>query len=301
MREEKRIVKDFYDGFGWERNTDGTYRDTVAFVDVRPVLREYYHKVYLRVKSFVAPQGEYFLDAGSGAIPHPEYMEYSAGYRRRVCVDLSLKALSEARAKLGGRGLYVMADLTRLPFRERIFDATVCAHVLYHIPEDEQASAVQELYRTLKPDASCVIIYGWRTSLATQLASLAGRRAVLARLRRLIARIPGTRFLWGRFRRPAAQDASREGHGQPERPPLYFHPGDYQWFRQMLPEYWDTDIRCWRFADRAFTTTFVGDNVAGRLLLELLFKAETRFPHAMARVGRYPMIIIRKGDHDELS
>src|SRR5262245_23482223 len=33
--EEKRIVKSFYDNFGWAKNSDGLYNDTAVFTDTR--------------------------------------------------------------------------------------------------------------------------------------------------------------------------------------------------------------------------------------------------------------------------
>jgi SAM-dependent methyltransferase len=256
------------------------------------VLKPYYQKVHMRVKEFLAPQGTYFLDAGSGAISHAEYLTYSAGYHRRICVDLSIKALVEARGKLQEHGCYVIADLTKLPFRDGTFDAAISAHVLYHIPEDEQASALRELYRTLKPGRQCVVIYVWPTSLPTKLASLFSSQQIIAKTRRLIAMIPGERRL-GRQQAPPTT-SEREPGARECVPPLYFHAHNYQWFRDTVPDEWETEIRCWRFVNRPFTTTFVANNVIGRLLLAIIFWLETLFPHAMARIGSYPMIILRK-------
>ncbi len=174
MRKEKQIVQEFYNNFGWHKVTGGIYKDTETFVDMRLVMRDYFHKMHMRVKRCIKSNVKYFLDAGSGAIPHPEYLKYSVGYERRVCVDFSIKALSESRSKLKDRGFYVVSDLTKLPFKDGIFDATVSAHVLYHIPEDEQKAAIFELYRTMKKDAKCVIIYIWPSSLLTKIASLFG-------------------------------------------------------------------------------------------------------------------------------
>ena len=294
MRKEKQNVKQFYDTFGWDKNQNDVYKDTASFVDMRPVLSTYYHKVHMRVKKFFHPQGEYFLDAGSGAISHPEYIEYSSGFKRRVCVDFSAKALAEARSKLDDHGLYVLADLTRLPFSDHTFDATVCAHVLYHIPEDEQKAAIFELYRTLKPDGNCVITYTWPTSIFTKLALNFNTKWITEKIRRLLSMIPGARYLWMKLTKRTGKTIDVGKPKQPSRPPLYFHPHDYQWFQETLPENWETDIRCWRSVGRIFTTRFVGNNFAGRLFLELLFWLETILPHALARLGQYPMIIIRK-------
>jgi ubiquinone/menaquinone biosynthesis C-methylase UbiE len=139
LRQEKASVRDFYDSFGWITGSTGTYNDTAAFVDFRSVLSSYYHRTQMRVKKFLKPSGKYFLDAGSGPLSQPEYLLYAADYRYRVCVDVSARALKEARCKLNARGLYVVADLGNLPFREGTFDAVLASHVLYHIPDDEQA------------------------------------------------------------------------------------------------------------------------------------------------------------------
>ena len=292
MRTEKQCVKEFYDSFGWEQNVDGSYKDTTTFVDTRPVLTRHYQMVHMRVKKFLAPEGTYFLDAGSGAIPHAEYLTYSAGYHRRICVDLSMRALIEARAKLQERGCYVIADLTKLPFRDGTFDATISAHVLYHVPEDEQMSLLRELYRTLKPGRRCVIIYAWPTSLPTKLASLFSRQQIVAKARRLITMIARAGRLGGQQVLSVPPADAKPAH--PSAPPLYFHAHDYQWFQKTLPDEWGTDIRCWRFVNRAFTTAFVPNNVVGRLLLAMIFRLENLFPHAMARIGSHPMMILSK-------
>jgi SAM-dependent methyltransferase len=218
----------------------------------------------MRVKKFLKPSGKYFLDAGSGPLSQPEYLLYAADYRYRVCVDLSARALKEARCKLNARGLYVVADLGNLPFREGTFDAVLASHVLYHIPEDEQASAIQELYRTLKSGGTCVIVYMWPTSLITKISECFSRVAKQA------------------------------GPVNTSQPPLYFHPHDYHWMKRNLPEHWKADIRVWRSVDMAFTRRLIADNWVGKVLLRIIYWLEEMFPHAMARLGRYPMIVIHK-------
>lgn len=286
-------MREFYDTYGWHKNSNGTYRDTTAYVDNRPVLKNYNHRMHLRVKRFIKPYGEYFLDAGSGAIPHPEYLEYSSGYKRRVCVDISEKALSEARSKLKEKGLYVVADLTKLPFKDGIFDSTICAHVLYHIPLDEQKSAVEELYRTLKKDSNCVIIYMWPGSLLMKLVSIS--RAFIEKIKHIISIVPGTRFIMRELIESSKKNiSSKEKIERQIPPPLYCQPNDYQWFKETLPEDWVTDIRCWRSFDRVFSRIFVVNNFLGKILLDLIFMLENIFSHTLARLGRHPMIIISK-------
>jgi hypothetical protein len=126
------------------------HNDRVVFLNTSSATSWYQHQCRLRNKLFLTPAGKYFLDTSSGAVAYPEYLDYSSHYRRRICVDLSITGLRESRRKVGDRGLYVVADLTRLPFRDGTFDGAVCSHVLYHVPEDEQESAVKELHRVTR-------------------------------------------------------------------------------------------------------------------------------------------------------
>jgi ubiquinone/menaquinone biosynthesis C-methylase UbiE len=285
VRREKQIVQEFYDNFGWDRGDDGFYRDTSTFVDLRPVLDDYYRKTHRLVKSFIPAHGQYFLDAGCGAIANAEDLQYSLGYRWRVCVDFSKRALWEARSRLGAEGFFVLADITKLPFKDNVFDGTVSAHVLYHVPEDEQEAALRELHRTVKRGGSCVIIYTWPICWLTKVATFAQALGS-------IVMIPTT--FWRNLSRATAPQPKNVRESRQSHPPIYYHPHDYQWFDNTLPSEWDFDIRCWRSVDKIFTTTLVPNNFLGRLLMNLIFWFETRFPHLSARIGRYPMVVLRK-------
>lgn len=49
----------------------------------------------------------------------------------------------------------VKADICNLPFRDNEFDVILCNHVLEHIPDD--ANAMHELYRVLKPNGMAIL------------------------------------------------------------------------------------------------------------------------------------------------
>lgn len=289
MRQEKQVVRDFYDKYGWDKEADGKYKDTRAFVDLRPVLDDYAQRTHRRVLQFIPHHGECFLDAGSGAIAHPEYLQYSDRYRWRLCVDLSTKALTEARTKLGDKGIYVLADLTNLPFADNTFDATVSAHTLYHVPYDEQEAAVWELHRTLAPGKTCVIIYAWPDDWFHR-----ARRRYLATLRS-IAKIPGARrlktMILGEHKAPPDDNADPAAS---TRPPLYYQPHDYRWFQNTFAASLNMEIRAWRSVDRAFTEACVPSNRVGRVMMRIIFWCEEAFPYLLGRLGRYALIIIRK-------
>ena len=282
MKKEKQIIKDFYDTFGWHKNGRGVYKDVVAFVDTRPVLDEYRHNTHMRVKRFIRPEGKYYLDAGSGAVAHPEHIAYSSNYHWRVCVDLSEQALREARTQIGKKGFYVQADVTRLPFKDDVFNTIMSAHVLYHVPGDEQETAVSEMRRTLSREGSCVVIYAWNMGLNRKAAKF------VKALKRFKGRIH------------SAVSASKKGlykndaSGSVDRPPIYSHHHGFRWFRRTFSEDGRLNVYCWRSVDRIFTKIFIPNNGFGNWLMRRIYRFEETFPYLSARIGRYPIIVFRK-------
>ncbi len=49
----------------------------------------------------------------------------------------------------------VVGDMTTMPLKADSFDAALCIHVLEHVPDD--ATAIRELYRVLKPGAYALV------------------------------------------------------------------------------------------------------------------------------------------------
>ena len=117
----KQKVREFYDQVGWSREENGNYQNA-RYEDLRPVSSEYISKTRLRVNRHLLPSGKYLLDAGSGPVQYREYLTYSAGYDYRVCADISITALQEAKKRLGAHALPIVADVANLPFKENAFD-----------------------------------------------------------------------------------------------------------------------------------------------------------------------------------
>jgi uncharacterized protein YbaR (Trm112 family) len=149
MSDDKKLVKNFYDQRGWHANAAGDYEDAVIFEDLREVSEDYLKKCHDRVARFLNPSGDYMLDAASGALQFKDYLQYSADYKYRVCVDLSFQALSEVKRKLGPKAICVLCDMTNMPFKDGVMGGFVSLNTIYHIPKDEQATAIKELYRVL--------------------------------------------------------------------------------------------------------------------------------------------------------
>jgi SAM-dependent methyltransferase len=282
--EVKQRVRQFYDQVGWQSAGDGTYQNA-RYEDLRPVSSEYIRRCHQRVKRFLKPEGRFLLDAGSGPVQYAEYLAYSAGYQRRVCVDISIVALQEARRRIGDHGLFVVADIANLPFAPDGFDGLVSLHTLHHLPLEEQSKAYHELYRVMKTGTSGVVVNGWTDS------PLMRRLGWLVRLMdgagRLVLRLRG--------RSPAPQ-APAQPKAQKEKAPTgtFIRKQDADWLREQLQGKMEYEVYPWRSVSVPFLRAVMHDLTGGRLWLRLLFGLEERFPHFFGEKGQYPLIVIRK-------
>ena len=289
--EIKRNVREFYDQVGWQEVNDGIYQNA-TYEDLRPVVRNYIHNCHLRVLRHLKPQGKLLLDAGSGPIQYPEYLEFSRGYQHRVCADISIVALQEARKRIGEHGLFVIADIASLPFAPDIFEGVVSMHTIHHLPLDEHLRAYQELYRVLGHNSSAVVINGWSLpplmALTEKLADvvdlLRGQRLHKEKKRQGTITQAEAVTLPNIDRRANAETATR----------TFVRKHNAAWVRKVVGSYMPLEIWTWRSVNVRFLRTFIHERAAGKLLLRLLYWKEERFPHFLGKVGQYPLIVIHK-------
>ncbi len=273
MENTKQQVREFYDQVGWTQTGDGLYQNA-RYEDLRPVSREYIHKCHLRVKRHITSSGDFFLDAGSGPVQWPEYLTYSEGYRRRVCADISLTALREARARLKEHGLYVVADIANLPFKHNTFDGAVSMHAIHHLPWREHKNAYSEMSRVLRPAHAAVVVYGWHAPLLMRLAE-----PFIGLGRRLTGRPAKKKKDW-----------SAEGH----QAGTFVEKISPRWLRDELDGTVRFQIYPWRSLSPRFMRWFVRPQLGGKTLLRVIFWLEEHFPHFFSENGQYPLIVISK-------
>ena len=283
--ETKNQVRQFYDHVGWQKMEEGFYQNA-QFEDLRPVSKEYIHRCHLRVNRFLKPAGKYMLDAGSGPVQYDEYMTYSKGYQYRVCLDISLKALIQARKRVGERGLYVQADLAYLPFKKNSFDGIVSLHALHHLKFDEQEKTYFEFQRILQKDAIAVIVIGWTVS-------------------KLMKKLFPLVLLMERFKRnPKGITANKQDDLSK---PLYVPDAmtsrtfvqevDAQYLKIHIKGKFPLEIFVWRSVNVRFLRAVIQPGLAGKLWLKLLFRLEEIFPHFFGKYGAYPLIVMRKSSN----
>jgi ubiquinone/menaquinone biosynthesis C-methylase UbiE len=175
--------------------------------------------------------------------------------------------LKGAAVKLKERGLYVNADGTRLPFRSNTFDAILCAHTLYHMPKDEQANAVREFARVLKPGRKCVIFYN-----------------------------VGEHSLAGRLLRPfvfAKRLRNRHASGRNR---MYSHHYPAQWFRQFVREFSKIDTHVYRLFPNQLMKYALPDNglcnALGDILIPRLVQMESKA--SATSFAQYVVVVLTK-------
>jgi len=274
----KQDVRRFYDDTGWQQVSEGVYQNA-EYEDLRPVSREYIHKCHLRVKRFLNPNGRYLLDAGSGPIQYPEYLTYSQGYQYHVCLDISLVALQEACKRIGTHGLFVVGDITRLPFREDSFDAIVSLHTIHHLSQSDQPSAYRELRRVLGSNCGGVIVNGWEES-------------PLMRFFQYPVGLMEKCFRSKAIHSQSPEDGKEHNPIKPQG--TFVYKLNAKNLRVLLGEDFPVEIRVWRSVSVRFLRAMIHPILFGGLWLRILYRLEEIFPKFFGKKGQYPLIIIRK-------
>ncbi|HEY3903645.1 MAG TPA: class I SAM-dependent methyltransferase [Streptosporangiaceae bacterium] len=256
---EQELVREFYETYGWQVGSSGSYRDAEHFVDLRPVMRGYYRRRDRRVARQLAAAGGTLLDVGCGGNP----IRVPDSGSRRVCIDVTAAALQGARSALGTTSAYIQADASMLPFRSGSITRVHCAHVLYHLPRRRQFRAMAEIHRVLADGGAGFVVYTRQS----------------APLFRLTERL--------RARRSSKAIV-------PDRPELPYTPLDCAELQRVSGEHMDLQLRTWAVLENDVTRVAIPDNILGKAVLLLVSWAESVLPRRLLPLARYPMFVIRK-------
>ena len=124
------------------------------------------------------------LDCGSGTGVNVPWLRR---YGKTVGIDLTWTGLAYARGR-GERGL-AQASAARLPFDDGTFDIVTSFDVIYALPDADEAAALREMHRVLRPGGHLVVN-------AAAMAFLKGNHSILAgELRRYSRRTLRTRLV----------------------------------------------------------------------------------------------------------
>lgn len=279
----KKSNREFYDSVGWEMKEDD-FKDAELFEDLRPISQDYIQKCRSRLNNYLLDSGEFIVDVASGPVQYDEYVEYSQNYEKRICVDFSISALKQAQKKLGDKSYYVLGDVTNMPFQDNSIDTVLSIHTIYHVPKDEQLTALNEIYRIQKPGNNALIIYSW--GMHSLLIILFFFPFWIWRMVKAVVYDTYT-FIRTLFsRREGEYFRKNVSRG------LYYHAHSYRYFKKYLS--FKYRVVVWRTVAKPFQHVYIHKFLLGRQILSLLYKLEDKFPKTFGRIGSYPLIIIEK-------
>ena len=299
---EKQNLRSFYNEIGWTTDETNVFVDAARFEDLRPVAREYIERCHKRLNRFIPAGGEYFLDIASGPIQYDAYLEYSDGYDYRICADISVLALREARKKLGVKGIYLLCDITNIPLLDGCMDGFMSLHTIYHVPAQEQQKAFAELSRVLKPGQKGVVVYSWGKHAALMkwgmlpYESIQGfknfiRKIVPPKLINLLKRALGRPVIVTEA--PASNvNADAPAETSVRRP--YYHAHDHRWYKEEIKPIGYLPARSWRSVSVTFMRRYFHPRYGGAAMLQILYALEDRYPKFFGRHGQYAILVCNK-------
>ena len=275
MAFDKERVFKYYNEINYNtKNSLKIYEDSPKWVDFRDISNEYIHNSFTKAKKYLNPSGKYFLDIASGPIGLKEYVDLSSEYEIRICADISINALIQAKYNYSHKkGIFICADITNIPLKENVCDAVLCQHTLYHIPKNEQKTAVNEMYRVAKPETNIAIVYSlfyhsWFMNIAL----------FPVQLYRISRHFAGKAYV-KLFN---------------SKPRLYFYPHSIGWFKRNFDFSNNMEFYCWRSTNKYFLDLFIHNWLGGNKILNCLRKSEDNHSKFWGRIGEYPVIVIKK-------
>jgi ubiquinone/menaquinone biosynthesis C-methylase UbiE len=127
----------------------------------------------IALRRMLPDSGKLMLELGAGAGRNtPRY----AGFERIVVLDYSTTQLAQAQQRLGrsSKYIYVAADIYRLPFRDRQFDAATMIRTLHHMADAPKA--LRQIQGVLQPGAIFILEFANKLNLKSILRYLFGRQ-----------------------------------------------------------------------------------------------------------------------------
>ncbi len=128
----------------------------------------------IALKRMLPAHGKLMLELGAGAGRNtPRY----AGFEKIVVLDYSTTQLAQAQEKLGtsAKYIYVAADIYRLPFRDRMFDAATMIRALHHMADAPKA--LSQIRNVLQPGAVFILEFANKLNFKSILRFWLGKQA----------------------------------------------------------------------------------------------------------------------------
>lgn len=269
MKSAEEILAKYYNNDGWDIS-NGITEDARRWEDLRNCAKAYLTKCRLRVLDFIPEIGENILDMASGPIQYPEYLTYSANFKKRYCVDLSKKALDVAKKKIGEHGEYFHGNFLKMEFPNNFFDCVISLHTIYHIDQKQQAEAINKMIEMVKPNRPIIIVYSNPYSLENIIFN-----PIKYFLKLMI-----------NFKNMILKKNQNKNK-------FYFKPFNLFWWSRFKKK-GKIRLKTWRSFSARTQKIFFPNNIIGKFLFEVLYFLEESFPRLSVLLATYPMVIIEK-------
>ena len=261
----EQSIREFYDETGWNLVGDTT-TDAIINENFNEVASEYVHKIRNRIREELG-SGRNLLDIGCGPIQYPEYLDYSRNFDKRVCVDLSKKALNIAKSKIGEHGAFFVGDYLDIKTGYEPYGGATLVNVLYHVDILDQEKMIRKILSELEIGAALVVVYSNPKSFSSRL------NVILVFIKRLL------RLL---FQRKNFNSQSN---------PIYFRRHNLD-FWQLFQDESSVKIRAWRTFTPAIEKVLFRRFFMGQRILKLLYKIEDyKF---WSKIAEYQIITLNK-------
>lgn len=267
MSDVEKVVRDFYDNFGWKKFDEKSGEDSLFRRFSRPYYG-YHHLVNRRtLKCFSGVTGR-LLIAGGGDLPET-HTQIAQQFSSVCCLDISKRSLDISKQKLGDKADYVLGSILDIPKPAEYFDAIYCAHVIYHIDKKLQANAIKELLRVIRPGGKVVIIYRNPDSIAASLVQKLFKISLLWRLQNCMP--------------------STEIHV----PPIYFYAYPLEWWDQFR-DTCDVDTLPWDVMSADQEKRLLINGTRAWCVYRLCAWYEKHFPKHAVKYWSYPIVVLSK-------
>ena len=275
MSDVEKIVRDFYDNFGWVEKHGGLGEDSL-FRYLSPPYYPYHKSVKARtMKCFEKISGK-LLIAGGGDL-RGIHSTIAQKFSATTCLDISYKSLEIAKRKLKHKGEFILGSILDIPKAENYFDAAYCAHVIFHIDRAFQAKAVRELIRAIRPGGLIVIIYANPDSLPLRIVKFKERIPLLRRIQR---------------------KKSLDKIDTRERPPLYYFAYPLKWWSQFKDEC-DLELIPWDVMGNTEEKQILVNDAIAWLVYRFCSWFEDKHPKKAVQWWSYPIITLRKKSRED--
>ena len=266
----EKTVRDFYDGYGWKKVTEGQLGEDKQFRQFSKPYYRYPDADNRTISCFSHLSGR-LLIAGGGDLPE-SHVRIASKFSNVCCLDISRTGLDIAKSKLE-KSHFVLGSILNIPFPDDYFDAVFCAHVIYHIDIDLQERAVDELIRTTKPRGRIVILYSNPESLMRRIVRKKKRLPILWRMRR----------------------GSKAHSNQPseERPPLYYALHPLRWWQRFGTKC-DLSFMPWDVMEAEQESELLWNDTMAAIAYWLCHRFERKYPEVAVKWWQFPIIVLDK-------